>query len=129
MSKEKKVIVSEDSSLSEKEKKSLTSGGMITIESKEQLMEMSRKANERFDGFKEDAQQISQEQAAFVRELRVDKDYSWRMVSAECYHNPLFKGWGNKGDWYPDSNQIMGMALCEKASEFFGENYMKKPWN
>jgi len=32
-------------------------------------------------------------------------------------------------DWAAPSNQLLGMALCEKAATFFGENYMKEPWN
>ncbi|MBU0846725.1 hypothetical protein KKH23_06000 [Patescibacteria group bacterium] len=61
-------------------------------------------------------------QAKAVRVLRVDKGYSWRAVAEACYE----LGWGK---WSPPSNQIMGMALCERAAQLLGEDYEKEPWN
>ncbi|MBA7553571.1 hypothetical protein ES705_46164 [subsurface metagenome] len=99
-----------------------TGEGMITIESVEQLQEMAKAASERFDEFKELCSPMTLEQAKVVRRLRVDKGYSWRAVAEACYE----LGWGK---WSPPSNQIMGMALCERAAQLLGENYEEIPWN
>ena len=99
-----------------------TGEGMITIESVEQLKEMAKAASERFDEFKELCSPMTLGQAKAVRVLRVDKGYSWRAVAEACYE----LGWGK---WSPPSNQIMGMALCERAAQLLGEDYEKEPWN
>jgi len=99
-----------------------TGEGMITIESVEQFQEMAKAASERFDEFKELCSPMTLEQAKVVRMLRVDKGYSWRAVAEACYE----LGWGK---WSPPSNQIMGMALCERAARLLGEAYEKEPWN
>lgn len=99
-----------------------TGEGMITIESVEQLKEMAKAASERFDELKELCSPMTLEQAGIVRMLRVDKGYSWRAIAQACYD----LGWGK---WSPPSNQIMGMALCERAAQLLGEDYKKEPWN
>lgn len=65
---------------------------------------------------------MGKKQATFVRELRVEKIYSWRSVAQACYD-----AWG--GDWQPPSNQLVGMAFCETAARKFSEDYMVEPWN
>ena len=67
---------------------------------------------------------LTLKQAKDIRRMRVDDGYSWRAIAHECYD----KGYLG-GDWYPKSNQLMGMSLCEMASKFFNENYMEEPWN
>lgn len=99
-----------------------TGEGMITIESVEQLQEMAKAAAERFEEFKELCRPMKRRQAKIVRKMRVEMNYSWRAVAQACCNF----GWGK---WSPPSNQLMGMALCEKAAEFFNENYTKAPWN
>ena len=99
-----------------------TGEGMITIESVEQLQEMAKQAAERFAEFKELCSPMTLEQAKIARKLRVEMGFSWRAVAEACYK----LGWGK---WSPPSNQIMGMALCERAAELFGEDYRKEPWN
>ena len=99
-----------------------TGEGMITIESVEQFQEMAKAASERLDEFKELCSPMTLEQAKVVRMLRVDKGYSWRAVAEACYE----LGWGK---WSPPSNQILGMAVCQRAAELLGEDYEKEPWN
>ena len=99
-----------------------TGEGMITIESVEQFQEMAKAASERFDEFKELCGPMTLEQAKVVQMLRVDKGYSWRAVAEACYELE----WGK---WSPPSNQILGMAVCQRAAELLGEDYEKEPWN
>ncbi|MBA7616095.1 hypothetical protein ES703_23386 [subsurface metagenome] len=96
--------------------------GMITIESAEQLQEMAKAAAERFEEFKELCSPMELWQARIVRVLRVEENCSWRAVAEACYK----LGWGK---WSPPSNQIMGMALCNRAAQLLGEDYKKEPWN
>ncbi|MGH2350473.1 MAG: hypothetical protein ACRDI2_11465 [Chloroflexota bacterium] len=68
----------------------------------------------------EAAAAMTDERAAYVRKLRVDRKYTWRSVARAC-----------SGAWRQDwgSNQIAGMAVCEAAAERFFENYREPPWN
>jgi len=61
--------------------------------------------------------------ARFVRQLRL-ANHSWRSIAHHCYD----RGWA-WAKWEPPSNQVAGIALCERAAELHGENYMKEPWN
>lgn len=115
--------------LSEREEQELARNGYITVKSIEQLEKIGKAATDRFEGFREDVKQMTQEQAEFIRKLRVSSGCSWREVAQECYDHDLFKYWQNKDNWYPKSNQLMGMSLCEKAAESFAENYREAPWN
>jgi hypothetical protein len=92
----------------------------LTPEGLRQLVE----AAERTVGYCQQiaAAALTPERAAFVRQLRVVQEYSWRAVARAC-----FDAW--HGDWAPPSNQLMGMALCEEAAKHFHENYMDPPWN
>lgn len=130
--KKKTVLVTEDKSihkgaiLSSVDKEILesvkTGEGMIAIESVEQLQEMAKQAAERFEEFKELCSPMTFAQAKAVRKLRVENGFSWRAVAEACHR----LDWGK---WSPPSNQIMGMALCERAARFFGENYEEVSWN
>jgi len=95
---------------------------LITIESVEQLKEMAKAAAERFEEFKELCKPMTFKRAKIVRMLRVERGCSWRHIAETCYRF----GWGK---WSPPSNQIMGMALCERAAQLLGENYEEAPWN
>ncbi|MBA7506585.1 hypothetical protein ES706_05277 [subsurface metagenome] len=99
-----------------------TGEGMITIESVEQLQDMAKQAAERLEEFKELCSPMTLAQAQAVRKFRVEYGFSWRAIAEACYK----LGWGK---WLPPSNQIMGMALCERAAGFFSEDYDKEPWN
>lgn len=65
---------------------------------------------------------MTEEKAREVRDLRCVKHHSWRALSRECHLR-----WG--GAWAPPSNQLMGMALCERAAEMLGEDAHALPWN
>lgn len=99
-----------------------TGEGLITIESAEQLQEMAKAAAERFEEFKKLCSPMEPWQARIVRVLRVEENCSWRAIAEVCHK----LGWGK---WSPPSNQIMGMALAERAAQLLGENYMEPPWN
>jgi len=104
-----------------------TGEGLITIKSVEELEELARAAFEKFDAFYLYAKgQMNHEQAQFVRKLRAGEGYSWRAVARRCHGNHRFGRWRK---WDPPSNQIVGMALCQRAAEMFGEDYLKPPWN
>lgn len=67
---------------------------------------------------------MTPERARYVRKLRVDDGLTWRGI-AEAWE----KEFAAVADWKFDGNQLAGMALCEAASERFGENHMEPPWN
>jgi hypothetical protein len=108
--------------------KSIKTGeGLITIKSVEELEELAKAASEKFDAYRLFVKEhMTEGQARFVRKLRVDEGYSWRAVARRCYGNHRFRDWLK---WEPPSNQIMGMAFCERAAEMFEEDYQKLPWN
>jgi hypothetical protein len=98
-----------------------TGKGMVTLSAND-LKKMAKAASDRFDEFKQMVKPMTKKQAEVVRKLRVEEGYSWRAVAQVCYDLGF-------GKWQPPSNQIAGMALCERAAEIFNEDYMKEPWN
>jgi hypothetical protein len=83
---------------------------------------------------------MTQQQAEYIRSLRVDLGYSWRKLAGtvsivypelniKC-HKP-FNGQVSvsMGTLYLDGYQSEGMDLCTEAAEFFGENAGDEPWN
>ena len=62
---------------------------------------------------------VDKERAAFIRQLRVEEDYSYRAVAEACTSS-----WGLEGN----DNQIVGMNLCAIAAEYFDEDWDKEPW-
>lgn len=60
------------------------------------------------------AQYMTDERAAFVADLRVTREYTWRMISEECS-----RAWGKP--W--GARQDIGAALCGLASAFLGEDW------
>jgi len=104
-----------------------TGDGLIEIKSVEQFKALAQAASDRFDGLREIVKVMTHDQALFIRMLRVDKGYTWRAVAEACYVQN-WEGY-DREQWAPPSNQLMGMALCEKAAEFFGEDYEQPPWN
>ena len=65
---------------------------------------------------------LTREQAAMVRRLRVKHQYSWRAIAETCH-----RVW--HGDWDPPFNQVIGMGICATAARFFGEDSNEPPWN
>lgn len=88
----------------------------------EQLAEFARAADRRFAQFTKLTEAMTKEQANVVRKLRVEQRCSWRAVARTCYILGM-------GRWSPASNQIMGMALCQRAAQILGEDYRMEPWN
>lgn len=91
----------------------------------DQLVEFATKADERHKEFTQLAQGMTPKQAAVVRKVRVERRMTWRAV-ARTFHK---LGWRNLRGWDPPSNQLMGMALCKHAAEFFQESFNEPPWN
>ena len=85
-----------------------------------QLKEAAKETSEHFE--RVCLNLVDKDKALFVRDLRCSKGHSWRAVAQSCYDN-----WN--GDWYPSSNQLMGMAICERAAFLLGEDCWKEPWN
>jgi len=67
---------------------------------------------------------MTPERAHYVRKLRIDDELSWRGVTEQWE-----KDFPNEVCWQPSGNQLAGMALCELAALYFGEDYMQPPWN
>ena len=99
----------------------LTGKGAIPVSGSD-LRKLAKAATNTFGSFREYAATITDEQAAFVRHLRVDEGYSWRAVAEACHQE-----FG--GTWQPPSNQIMGVALCEEAANREGADYTTGEWN
>ena len=58
--------------------------------------------------------------AKLIRQLRVERAYSWRTV-ARFYSEVWRAPWGG--------NQLAGMVICEKAAKLLGEDFLRPPWN
>lgn len=93
--------------------------GMVEL-TRELAEQLGAAAVETRLSFEEEFAGMTQEQAALVRRLRCDQEYTWRAVASTCALE-----WG--GDW--GSNQLAGMALCDRAAKLHGERYMDEPWN
>lgn len=106
--------------------KSARSGEGIEIKNTEELMELAKGLSDTFDYYREQARKLmTLQQALSVRWLRVYEHCSWRTVARACSG----QNWPDWEPWEPASSQPMGMALCEGAAQFFGENYREPPWN
>lgn len=93
------------------------------ISSVEEFRELAQAAMATKQAFDEEAADFVDESVArAVRGLRCDEGYSWRAVASEM-HARL------GGGWSPPSNQLMGMALCERAAALLGEDPGAAPWN
>lgn len=103
-------------------------GEVVAITSKEQLLEFMRAARERFAGFRESpwVRDMARDRALEVRRMRAEELRSWRSVAARAWEL-----WGGAADedWSPPSNQLMGIALCERAAALLGEDPKTTPWN
>lgn len=68
-------------------------------------------------------------QAIQVRVWRTNEHYTWRAVARAAFGMVISEQWAGWTPWSPPSNQLMGMALCERAAQLLGENSEKLPWN
>ena len=119
-------LITGDGKISDTEKNMLTDpGGAVVLDSVEQLKAFAQMAKDRFDAFDERIQEVMTEPLGkIIRMLRVEQDYSWREVANQMSQHPEFTAC-----WSPPSNQLAGMALCQRAALMFGEKYMSPPWN
>jgi hypothetical protein len=60
------------------------------------------------------AQYVTEDRALFIADLRVNSEFTFRMVSEECS-----RVWGK--DW--GDRQDIGAALCSLAAAHLGENW------
>lgn len=112
-------------------RQSVTGEGLIRIENEEQLQALAQLALAAKTAFDEDVAEImTPARAADVRRFRVDEGCSWRAVAHACHDlwAPELSEDLREG-WFPPSNQLMGMALCEAAARHFGEDAEQPPWN
>lgn len=104
-----------------------TTTGLVRIDTPEQLFALADAAARTYDGALLCLRDVmTPTHCQEVRDLRIDSDGevygSWRYVAGECH-----KRW--QASWEPHTNQLWGMALCQIAAEFFGENSREAPWN
>ncbi len=98
-----------------------TAGKSLTFK---QLVEFSRTADRRFGEFAKLAQVMTKGQASLVQRLRVEQHFSWRAIARACHTI----GW-EWATWAPPSNQLMGIALCQRAAQILGGDARSDPWN
>ena len=79
-----------------------------------QLYEFASKANETKSQFDQIANFLTVPVAQAIRKWRVDDHLTWRGIARRM---------GG------DSNQLLGMAFCERAALMCNEDYLKAPWN
>ena len=90
----------------------------------EGLVKLGQMADQRMDEFTGLVKGMTLGQAAQVRQWRVDGRMTWRRVARAAH----LEGWFNRG-WGPPPNQLMGMALCDRAAHLFNEKFREAPWN
>lgn len=90
----------------------------------DELVELGRSADERLKEFTKLVSTMNLGQAAQIRAWRVNNHMTWRSLSRAAFREGYFAR-----KWHPPSNQIMGIALAEKAASFFNESYRESPWN
>jgi len=120
---EEKKLVTGDEHMGQEEAEMITSGEGYVITSVEEMNKLAEQAQERFGEFGEQVAGMTKDQSKKVRTWRVDDGYSWRSIAQQVHE----LGWF--GEFYPSSNQLAGIALCDKAANMLGEEYMKEPWN
>lgn len=84
-----------------------------------ELTIMADAGNKTYQSFRQHIK-VSPGLAKLIRQLRVERDYSWRTV-ARFYSKVWRAPWGG--------NQLAGMVICEKAAKLLGEDFLQPPWN
>ena len=95
----------------------------ITLTS-EGLARFEALANDRMKEFIPVVKPMTLGQATQIRAWRCDTHMTWRAIARAAWREKWFAR-----NWGPPENQIMGVALSERAAQLFGEDYMKAPWN
>jgi len=126
MSKDKDIrFISTDTRQTKAEQDAVMGAGELMTVTPEQVMEFAKMARERKIGFDLVAKKkMTRERALRIKELRAT--LSWRGVAGIT-----FLEWDNiepNDEWYPETNQLMGMALCEAAAALLQENSEAYPW-
>lgn len=96
--------------------------GLVTL-SFDELVDLAKKAGERITEFVEIVDSMILPQAHQIRSWRIEQRMTWRSLASAAFG----EGWFEQ--WDPPSNQIMGMALAQKAAQLCNENYREEPWN
>ena len=58
----------------------------------------------------------------FIKYLRVQRGYTWRMIAYKCAEK-----WPDRGLYAHD--QMEGRDLCNQAADVLGEDASIEPWN
>ncbi len=88
------------------------------------LVKLGATGYERQKEFSDVVKNMNLGQASQIRVWRCDTHMTWRAIARAAWREKWF---GRQ--WGPSSNQIMGMALSDKAAQLYGENYREPPWN
>jgi hypothetical protein len=94
--------------------KSFATGNLVTL-TPEMAKDLALQGKQKYDGYLKSLRlSMNAQKALQVKDLRMNKQVSWRGIAAWC-----FVHWN--GNWYPPTNQLAGMAICEVASEILNE--------
>jgi hypothetical protein len=94
------------------------------IKSMEEFESLCAAADKRSHEFDEVTKTMTLTEACQIRVWRVMDRMTWRSVARAAYQEGFLQH-----RWDPPSNQLMGIALTERAAHFFGEKGMEPPWN
>lgn len=117
-----------DKALLKEIEKGVLAKGAYAIKTTDELMAMCRAAGARKKGFNKLCERIidGESKAKMIKMLRCEEGGTWRWVAERAYELLLGEA---EPEWYPPSNQLMGMALCERAAAILGEDPNVYPWN
>ena len=132
-------ILSQDSKAGEVEIGNLLAE-TITIQKPEELQELADAAASTYERAKGCALAVMPddqlERAAMVAWLRCLKDYSWRQVAGHLHmrwvsaqEQNVFDHIQQQYGWAPPTNQLFGLAMCDRAAKLLGEDPEVAPWN
>lgn len=79
-----------------------------------ELYRLAEQGNEKKKQFDHIANLLTITAAREIRKWRVEEHLTWRAIARRATK---------------DSNQLLGMAFCERAALMCGEDYRKDPWN
>lgn len=69
---------------------------------------------------------LTKEQAEFIKDLRINKEYSWRAVARDTKNKFPKMEIDSDGETY--GNQLDGIALCDAAMRYFNDT-IDDGWN
>ncbi len=118
---------------STEEDKAFLSGAGAVLMTLELLKEVTEGLQKNAETFEQIAVKLisNVEEATRIKSYRCHNNTcagTWRYVAA-CAHAHYHSKAYEYIDWYPASNQLMGMALCANAAKVLGEDPDKEPWN